>query len=320
MVAALPLVNRRLKLLLNMGGLPCDCWFPGGSLLLDPSPEAPAALDCLLSAFARLPWPLVRLDPVPFDDPLWESFRAAASRAKLSLSMREHYRIGQVEIGDDWDAYKSRMKGDQRRNLNRYVRRLQEAGGAELRIYRQMTPDQVDELVRRAFEVEDRSWKGAEGTSVLRNPTVFEQYRREAQLLAKWRQLVLAFLELRGEPIAFVYGWFAKGVFHTVKLGYAEAYAEFAPGQQLLLRLLEHLHADRDVHLLDFAGPLADFHKLWITRSYPVGSLVVATPRLLGRGLFHAYHHWQPRLKRLQHFLAGSPAPEPAGAIDVGVS
>jgi CelD/BcsL family acetyltransferase involved in cellulose biosynthesis len=306
LVAALPLVNRRFKGMLNVGALPCNCWLAGGALLLDPATDSAAVLDCLMSAIAGLPWPALWLDQVSYDDPIWQQFRAAAQRAGLSVSVREHYQIGQIEIGHDWEAYKSRLKGDHRRKLNRYVRKLDEVGGAELKLYRDMSPDQVVDLTRQAFEIEDRSWKGTEGTSVLRNSRIFEQYLVEGQALTRLKHLEIAFLEQQGRPMAFVYGYTAKGVFYSTKLGYDEEFAKFGPGQQLMLRLLESFHSDPARRLFDFAGPLASFHQVWATRTYPVGPLVVATPRLLGRGLFHVYTEWQPRAKRLQARFSAS--------------
>jgi hypothetical protein len=198
LVAALPLVNRRFKGMLNVGALPCNCWLAGGALLLDPATDSAAVLDCLMSAIAGLPWPALWLDQVSYDDPIWQQFRAAAQRAGLSVSVREHYQIGQIEIGHDWEAYKSRLKGDHRRKLNRYVRKLDEVGGAELKLYRDMSPDQVVDLTRQAFEIEDRSWKGTEGTSVLRNSRIFEQYLVEGQALTRLKHLEIAFLEQQG--------------------------------------------------------------------------------------------------------------------------
>jgi CelD/BcsL family acetyltransferase involved in cellulose biosynthesis len=300
--------------MLNVGSLPCNCWLAGGALLLDAQVDTVAALDCLLSAVVDLPWPALLLDQVPYADETWRAFRAAAGQAGLSVSVREHYQIGQVEIGHDWDVYKARLKGDHRRKLNRYVRKLDEAGGAELKVYREMTPEMVEDLTRRAFEVEDRSWKGDQKTSVLKSPSIFAHYVHEGQALANAGQLEIAFLEQRGRPMAFVWGYSGKGVFYTTKLGYDEEFAKFGPGQQLLLRLLQSFHADPARRLLDFAGPLASFHQVWTTRSYPVGPLLVATPKVLGRSLFHVYTQWQPRAKRLHQKLSASLASVRAAA------
>lgn len=304
--AALPLITRRLRGILKVGSLPNNAWLAGGALLLDPQTDIPAALDCLFSGANELPWPLLWLDQVPFHDEMWSAFRFAAARAGLSVSEREHFQIGQIDIAGDWESYKTRMKGDHRRKLSRYIRKLEELGGAELKLFRPSSPDQAEELTRRAFEIEDRSWKGTEKSSVLKNASVFQHYCLEARALVPKGLLEIAFLEHQGRPMAFIYGYSAKGVFYSTKLGYDEEFAQFGPGQQLLWRLLENFHSDPTRRTLDFAGPFVQFHQVWTTRSYPVGPLVVAPPNLLGRGLFHAYTKWQPQVKRAKQRLSSS--------------
>lgn len=305
-IAALPLVNRRLKGVLRVGSLPGDYWFSGGAFLFDPHADCASALDALMPAVNDLGWPLLWLTPVAYESAACRAIRSAAGRAGLSVSVREHFQIGEIEIGGDWEGYKARMKGDHRRKLNRYVRKLDEAGGAELTVHRDVSPEQAEELTRRAFEIEDRSWKGTEGTSVLRNPAAFGQYVREARALAARGQLEIAFLEQRGRPIAFIFGYSAKGVLYSTKLGYDEEFAKFGPGQQLMLRLLENFHADASRRRFDFAGPLVSFHQVWATGSYSVGPLVIGIPSLLGRSLFHAYTEWQPKVKRIRRRVAES--------------
>ena len=47
------------------------------------------------------------------------------------------------------------------------MRRLEKTGPAQLRLHAQFAPAEVDELVRRAFEIEDRSRKSGAGETVL---------------------------------------------------------------------------------------------------------------------------------------------------------
>src|SRR5205823_1941423 len=141
------------------------------------------------------------------------------------------------------------------------------AGGAELMVHSHLQPHEVREHLARGFEVEDRSWKGLAGSSVLKSAGMLDFYRREAEQLAACGQLELVFLEHQGQPIAFDYGWNSKGIHSLAKIGYDEAYARVGPGQLMIMGLLERLHADPARRALDFWGPLMSWHESWVTHS-----------------------------------------------------
>lgn len=306
LVAALPLIGLRLKGLVNVGALPSNSWSTSGDLLLDPATDIDAVLDLLVLAFNRLPWSLLWLEQVAFEKPHWQAFQAAMIRAGLSVDARQLYQVGQVEISDDWQAYEATRSKNLRHSCRRQARRLEQAGGAKLEIYSEIPASQVDTLVLHGFEVEDRSWKGTAGTSVLKAPGIFEFFRREASQLAEWGQLELVFLMHRDQPIAFEYAWNSKGVHFMPKVGYDEAYAKFGPGHQLKMRLLERLHNDPQYRLVDFHGPLVPWSERWATCSYPVGRVVATTAHPLSQKLFHIYTKWQPRLRQFHQKLVST--------------
>jgi CelD/BcsL family acetyltransferase involved in cellulose biosynthesis len=307
LLAALPFVGRsRLKGLIRCGSLPGNCWGGGEMLLVDRNCDRDAVMNRLIGGLDRLPWPILSLGLVSHESTRWCGLIAAAERAGLSTAIETEDRIGQVAIEHDWPAYLARLKGDHRRSKMRYARKLDEAGGGTLDLLSEPAPDEIEPLLRRAFDVEDRSWKSEQGSSVLRMPGAFEYYCREARLLAQFGHVELAFLQHRGQTIAFDYGWSAKGVHYTVKLGYDDGFAKFGPGQLMVMRLLERLHADRSRRLLDFIGPLRSFHADWATSSYPVGRLTVATPGVLSGPIFRAMVQWKPRVKRLRQRLAAA--------------
>ncbi len=303
LVAALPLVGRRLKGLINVGALPSNAWATSGELLLDPATDIVAVLDLLVSAFDRLPWSLLLLRLVAFEQPHWQALQAAMIRAGLSVDVRQQYQAAQVEIGDDWQTYEATRTRNHRQSRRRQARKLEQEGNTKLKIYSEISPSQVDTLVLRGFEVENRSWKGTEGTSVLKKPGMLEFFRREAAHLAEWGQLELVFLEHRGQPIAFDYGFNSKGVHFTPKVGYDETYAKFGPGQQLMMRLLQRLHDDPQRRLIDFLGDPDPWKVSWATSTYPMGRIVTNTGRPLSQGLFHIYTNWQPRLRQFRQKL-----------------
>jgi CelD/BcsL family acetyltransferase involved in cellulose biosynthesis len=178
--------------------------------------------------------------------------------------------------------------------------RLELQGAVKFVNHRATDASQVESLLRRAFEVEDRSWKGLAGSSVLRSDGMFESFCEQARLLARDGQLEISFLELAGEPIAFEYGYRAKGTYFSHKVGYDERYGEFGPGQLLMLELLKSFHADPSVFGVDCLGPLSDAVSRWTTRSYRCGRLILAPRRLLSNTLLATYRAARPWARRLR--------------------
>lgn len=298
--AALPLVSRRLGRVLRAGGTPSNEWGLSGELLLDPAADVRPVLHTLASSLAELPWQLFWLDVIRIDAPRWQRFRRSACRAGMAVARHEHVRVGFLPLGGDWKTYRSGWSRKHRQQLARAGRRLARQGRVQLRVHRDLAPEDVEPWMRRGFEIEDRSWKGQAGTSVLRTPGMFAFFVRQAVQLAEWGQLELAFLELDGRPVAFSYGMNAKGIYHAYKSGFDSKYAGFSPGNLLRYRMLERFYALAEYRAVDFMGPLNASTRRWKPQSYLVGRQVLAPGRWLGRTALHLYRAWWPRIARLR--------------------
>jgi CelD/BcsL family acetyltransferase involved in cellulose biosynthesis len=307
-LAALPLVEQRWGSFVQAGGLPTNPWATHGDLLLDPA-AGPELLDGLVRAVGReTPWPLFNFDPVALETPRWQAFAAAARRAGWSVHQQARWRTGAVQVQGAWADYEGSLGREHRRNRRRNAQMLEKAGGGEFELHREFTRDEVARLVREGFEVEDRSWKGAAGSSVLRSPGMLEFFTRSALAAAAAGCLELAYLRHAGQPIAFAYGWRAKNTHFLPKVGYDESFKQFGPGQLLVMRWLEALFASGEPQTLDFWGELAPWTESWSTDSYAMGRIVAAGPSPLGRSLVYAYENWRPRLKKLRDYLRGEKA------------
>ena len=108
-------------------------------------------------------------------------------------------------------------------------------------------------------------------------PGMSEFFIRQAQQLAAWGQLELAFLECDGRPIAFCYGQNAKGVFHSAKIGYDPQFARYSPGQLLRYFLLERFYTEPGRVAIDFLGPMTESHAHWRPETYTVARFAVAS-------------------------------------------
>jgi CelD/BcsL family acetyltransferase involved in cellulose biosynthesis len=303
LLAALPLVGRRVGRVIEAGDLPTNAWSASGELLLDPIGANDVVLDRLAAGLAELPWSLLWLDSAPFETPRWQGLMAAVARAGFGSDCHERFRIGQVEIDHDWEGYRARWSKNHRHNMKKAVKRAEAAGQTGLVVHSRPAPDEVEGLLRQGFEIEDRGWKGAGGSSVMQSPGMFEFYCRQARQLAEWGNLHLVFLEHQGRPIAFEYGWSAKGTYYSPKVGYDEAYAELVPGQLLRLHLLERFFAEPERTLVDFFGPQVEATARWATRSYGIGRLVIAPGRMPGRAFLRAYRTCWPRVRQLRRKL-----------------
>lgn len=304
-VAALPLVEQRWSRFVQAGGLPTNPWASHGDLLLDPN-AGPEAIEALVNAVGRdTPWPLFNFDPVALEAPRWQAFAAAAGRAGWSLYQQARWRTGVVQVQGAWADYEASLGREHRRNRKRNAQALEKAGGGEFELRSEFNRDEIADLVRIGFEVEDRSWKGAAGSSVLRSPGMLEFFTRSALAAADAGCLELAFLRHAGQPIGFAYGWLAKETHFLPKVGYDESFKQFGPGQLLVMRWLESLFASGRPQTLDFWGELAPWTESWSNASYAVGRIVAAGPSPLGRSLLYAYENWRPRLKQLRDYWRG---------------
>lgn len=287
--AALPLVDRPLGGILDVGGLPSNEWTHGGDLLVDRAESATEAVDALVRALTHLPWKLLCLDAVALESTRWPMFVDSVRRAGGRSQWKERFAVAMVPLREDWQSYRGSLSAGHRHKMEKQLRRLQRQGPTEIDVTADFTADRARALVRQGFDVEDRGWKGKAATSVVRTPGMLDFYVRQSQQLADWGHLRISRLRHNGRTIAFQYGWAAKGVYHAYKTGYDPAFARFSPGQVLFYLLIKHFHADPDVWTINGMGPVDAATSKWGPQTFPVGRLVVASQLPTSRLLFGAY-------------------------------
>lgn len=328
MVAGLPLVESRLGGVLTEAALTGNEWSPCGELLVDAAADE-SVYDALIAACAQLPAAWLWCGAVAIDQPQWQGWSAACRRAGAEPLIQTRYEVGRAPIGDDFESFLRGLSRSHRHAMNKAVRRLGELGTLTFRRETAPPVDAVEPLLFAGFEIEDRSWKGRVGTSVLRTPGMFGYFVRQGEELARRQCLDLSFVELDGRPIAFLYGYRGKGVLFAHKIGYDPEFAQYSPGQVLFHLLFEQLHAeqsatakhgpattesiptaaercDRLVRVLDFSGPLTEATSRWRPEAYPIGKIVVAPRRLVGKAALYAYRRWWPRLSALRRRITGN--------------
>jgi CelD/BcsL family acetyltransferase involved in cellulose biosynthesis len=276
-VMALPLVERRMAGVLRGGVLPCNAWPSGATLLWDPATVEDAGVESAVTAgLARLPWPLVSLEAAMPARPSWQALCRVLAAARMTCDLRTRWSVGRLPIDHDWSAAFGRLSRRHRQRISSSLRKLSQQGEVRFGLYADVSPDEVEALLCRAWATENCGWKGDAGTSVLQTPGIADYVLVQARWLAAEGRLRLAFLDCGARNVAFCYGVLGKGVFHSFKIGYDPAFAPFSPGHLLQYHLQQALHADREVAAIDFIGPLTEYHASWRPESFPVARLAFA--------------------------------------------
>jgi CelD/BcsL family acetyltransferase involved in cellulose biosynthesis len=299
-VAALPLVSCRVGRLIPAAGLPNNPWMPCGELLLDADADAAAVLDLLLAEAAERPWQLLWLNEALPESPRWQALLRACDRAAMPAAYHQRFRVGRVTIGPDWSIYQKRLPKSHRQGMLRAAKRLACEGDVHYEMHSHLDTSEVEPWLREAFELEDRGWKGASGTSVLRTPGMFRFFVGQAEQLARWGQLETAALRLDGRLLAFIHGFRGKGVYFAHKISYDPRLAAFSPGQLLFYHVLEQLHNSSGTWALDFMGPLNQALSRWRPETHGIGRVAIAPRRLVGRAALYAYQHGWRRFRQWQ--------------------
>ena len=314
-LAALPLVSRRLAKIIPAGSLTCNPWLPCGDLLLDPLADTDGVLSALVSAAADLPWPLLWLNDAVVDAPRWQALGTVCRQEGISVVEHARYEVAKIEMAGDWDAFLKKLSRSHRLGTNKDERRLAELGDLRLEMLSQLAPEEVHSWLQKVFAVEDSSWKGSSGSSVLRAPGMSDFFLRQARQLAEWGQLEIAILQLEGHPIASLFGFSAKGVYHAHKIGYDPRYSQFSPGQVMFWKILEQLHAGGNWKAFDCIGPMTEATSRWRPSTYTIGRMAIAPRKLLGRIALQAYRRWWPKVRTLGGISsAPETVPEPQDA------
>lgn len=292
LVAALPLVRDRLRGMVPVYRLPVNCWANAGDYLVARDVEIGPTVVALVEALQELPFAVLSFEEITLGAPQWKEFQHAVLNSGGRSHLAEQSPVGVIDILGRWDDYEKSWSGNHRGAVKRSLRKLEKLG--ELRLERhQANDDELERLLRVAFEIENRSWKGAEGTSVLQTPGMLQYMLGEARAAAGSGHADVWFLYFDDTPIAFEYCHFAKGTCFSHKIGYDPEFSKYGPGRLLRYLQLQEYHADEDCRLFDMLGTLCNSKAKWATRSYETGHLIasvrggVANALVAGYGWLH---------------------------------
>jgi CelD/BcsL family acetyltransferase involved in cellulose biosynthesis len=268
--AIAPLVRRRGRLEL-IGAT--RLYEPGDVVFRDHD-----ALGALAEALVRMGRPLT-LGRVFADSPTLASLRDACGRPGTVLE-RPAGECPYVELEEGWKEPESMLSSRRRSDLRRARRRAEELGAVSTDVLTP-GPDELEPLLEQAFEIEERSWKGREGTAMASDPARGAFYRRYAAGAAEKGILRLCFLRIGERAVAMQIAAESGGRFWLLKIGYDEEFSRCSPGLLLIADTIRFA-AERELTSYEFLGTAAAWTRAWTELERQCASATAYPPRPRG--------------------------------------
>jgi len=298
LVAGLPLVGGILRGI-SCGKLPRNCWSDCGDLLVDTANCSSEHIDLLIHGMRSLPWTILAGEFTDLGNPAWKILLAGLKKNGNAFGYREQFHVGNIDIsggefGGDWEKYQQAWSSNHRRAIRKSLKRLQKTGNVTLDRRTDISFEEAAELVQCIAEIEDKSWKGDVGTSILQTEGMLEYFTQQAQLLAESGELEILFLKTDGRVIATDYAYNAKRILHSHKIAYDPEFADVGPGRMLVKYQLEEYFRTCEYDKIDTLGILSDSNGKWATSNYTVSRFMLSTGGLLGNTAVFGYEKVWP--------------------------
>ncbi len=242
--------------------------------------ESPEALEALCVGLADLEVP-IEFGRLPDDSPAVAALERAF-RGRGLVRRNQALSCPTLRLDERWRTFGGGLSSRRRSDLRRMQRKAETHGPVTHEVC-SPSLDALPPLLEAALTVEDRSWKGRQGTALLQDDTRGAFFRRYAEATARAGTLRLAFLRIDDRVVAMQLAVEQARRLWLLKIGYDEDYAACSPGN-LLLGHTVCWAAERGLDSVEFLGAPAPWTRVWTAderamstlRAYPTHVRTVA--------------------------------------------
>ena len=284
LVAALPVFNKGKKFGLTVWALTTNCWAVSGDLLLDPEYCVDELSNQLADLLGQDKWSLLKLETIETDSDRWKTFIGALKSKGHAIRESAGAAIAVTDVLQDWKAYQASWSGNHRAAVKKGIKRLKAMGNLEVDCFRNGDQEELNAILSECFQLEDRTWKGENGTSIVKSD-MQEYFIEEATNIMNSGMLNLWQLRLDGKLIAFEYCATAKDVVFSNKISFDPEYSRNSPGNVIRFYQHEFYQQDQQTCLFDMMGITCKNKAKWATRTYESGNVIVANGFVAGLAL-----------------------------------
>ncbi|HEX5055618.1 MAG TPA: GNAT family N-acetyltransferase [Gammaproteobacteria bacterium] len=240
-------------------------------------------------------WDFLELSQLRADSPTLASLARLARRDGCATGVWHGEHSPYIPFNGTFEAFFSRLGNNQRSELRRRMKRLQERGSVRLEEVTEAA--QIDAALNEGFRIEAAAWKAHTATAISSAPEVEAFYRAFARRAAATGMLRLIFLTVGGRRIAFAYALQYCKKLYALKTGYDPEYSYYSP-YNLLCYLVYQNGFERGLDEYEFLGSNEAWKLVWTKLTRRHDWLYVFARRPRARLLYLIKFRWMPLLQR----------------------
>ena len=297
-VAALPLLGQRKAKIVSTGINPSNGWSHCGQLLVDwTNPEKPKEyLDALVCGFKKLPFSILWLDEIRFENPEWMLFREILPTRRIASQWLPRYHSATFSLTGTYEDLKATWKKKQISRLTRLFEN--EIHPKENAFDLIVDREQIMDILPQCFDLESKCWKGTEGGGIIKRGMVEYMTRLTKYFLSRECSRI-AVLRQQGEMIVFKYCIQGKSTVYSQKTSYLLEYRGLSPGQILQFLMNRKLNADPTVCHFDFVGESGPHQLIWNSQERITGQIVLPANGIVGKTFYFLYDNVMPIVRKI---------------------
>lgn len=231
--------------------------------------ESQEALVELMDAIISLGYPVTLLR-IPTNTPV----ASTANSAKGCFAITRGTASSQfIKIQSTWDNYLNGLSKSRRYDQRRKRSKLEKQGNISVK-FLIPTIDSLENDLMLSYSIEDKSWKGKNGSSILKNRQLFDFLSNYTKLACKRGVLYICILYVNDEAIAMHIAIVEFDTFWVLKLGHLDKFSNFSPGIQLAAETIKHCH-DESLKQYEFLGSSEAWQSSWANGEHEYNTILM---------------------------------------------
>jgi len=202
------------------------------------------------------------------------------AKKKPNIFCRDHFTSvcphWQSKLANNAEDFSNNtLSRNDRRNLRRYIKRLEEKSSSNVKMVSYQNASQLEVFTNAASHISSRTYHAALEVGFSNNNETHCLLRQAAQ--DGWLR---AFVLYAGnKPVAFESGSVYRGVYFAEYRGFDPDWKTCSPGTALLLKVLETLSSEPNTKTYDYGYGDAPYKRRYGHKSWPEASVYIFAPR-----------------------------------------